>query len=122
MIKFRAWDKENRKIRDILSLHTLTGMAELDNGKYKLYPDEIIVMQSTGHFDINSQEIFEGDVVKIRDSNEIGIVKRDPHEPRLFVDYNKGSKCKLQLMELVAELFFTVIGNVYENRDLLENL
>ena len=85
--------------------------------------EDVILMQSTGLKDRNGKEIFEGDILAVETDDEVINVK-------VFWDkkhalYMFESK-KFNEEELLAELAednaypFEVIGNIYENQDILE--
>ncbi|MCF0171769.1 MAG: hypothetical protein HUJ87_14845 [Fusobacterium varium] len=59
MIKsnLRFWDKKNKKMLKIEDIPTITLTEVIKNYK---------VMHSTGYFDKNNIEIFEGDILKIQ--------------------------------------------------------
>lgn len=111
--KFRAWDKETK---------TMNGMAEIyrnRNQEIELHPrdENIILMQSTGLFDKNGKEIFEGDIVLVLDSpytvfydNERGSYRLKPHDDRWNVDY---------MSNFSHGGNFEVVGNIYENKEQL---
>ena len=80
MIKFRAWDKENKIMLAVNNICNLFWDSKFIEG-YELVPDpkgkreydlidhridfaDAILMQSTGLVDVNAQEIFEDDIVK----------------------------------------------------------
>lgn len=75
--------------------------------------DDIILMQSTGLFDKNGREIFEGDLLNIYDE----VVKK------VFFSY--GAFC-IDLLNNGTPLHafgknqLDVIGNIYENPELVE--
>ncbi|MFI3887597.1 YopX family protein [Streptococcus parauberis] len=76
MIKFRAWDKANKKICDVKAWSELNGgevtiKRDGENASYVVSLDDIILMQSTGLFDKNGVEIFEGDVVNFMVPNKM---------------------------------------------------
>lgn len=78
--------------------------------------DNVILMQSTGLFDVNGKEIFEGDVVVVLGEMytvfydaEKGSFRLKPHDKRWHTDY----------MSNYAHDSFEIIGNVYENPELL---
>ena len=81
-------------------------------------------MQSTGLFDKNGKEIFEGDVVRMRnprDRRQIGMfqVVRVANSPMLgLLDKNLTTEI-FNLYEHMRN-YYEIIGNVYENPEMLE--
>lgn len=117
--KFRAWDKETK---------TMNGMAEIyrnRNQEIELRPrdEKIILMQSTGLFDKNGKEIFEGDVVRMRnprDRRQIGKfqVVRVANSPMLGLLDKKLTTEIFNLYEHMRN-YYEIAGNIYENPELL---
>lgn len=119
--KFRAWDKETK---------TMNGMAEIyrnRNQEIELHPrdDEIILMQSTGLHDKNGKEIFEGDI--IRYNIDVVDIKRHPTLGFYTVLDGRegffGDGMSIDDFEEDAKEFSKtaeIIGNIYENPELLE--
>lgn len=88
--------------------------------------DDIILMQSTGLFDKNGVEIFEGDVVNAcgYDSDQGRIYKTTDFTG--VIVYRKNSFC-LQCGDFLDSWWandeeIEVIGNIYENPELLESV
>ena len=118
--KFRAWDKETK---------TMNGMAEIyrnRNQEIELRPrdENIILMQSTGLHDKNGKEIFEGNIVRMRnprDRRQIGMfqVVRVANSPMLGLLDKKLTTEIFNLYEHMRN-YYEIIGNVYENPELLE--
>ena len=119
--KFRAWDKQDKIISEVLSIDFLINVAELyyrkEDEQYVKPFSDIILEQSTGLKDKNGKEIFEGDIFEYP---HLGITKA-------VVVYKHGN-WYLNNLELENEhdLLWTecelgeVIGNIYENPELLE--
>ena len=87
--------------------------------------EDIILMQSTGLFDKNGKELFEGDVIAIEvDDTET------PINARVFQDSKIGvlmfnvfeDNEDVPMVELLEDnsVAFEIIGNIYENPGLLE--
>ena len=79
---------------------------------------DVVLMRSTGLKDLNGVEIFEGDIVRFFDSLytvfydiKEGSYRLKPHDDRWVVDY---------MSNFSSEESFEVIGNIYENPELLE--
>lgn len=87
--------------------------------------DEIELMQSTGLVDKNGKEIFDGDIVRMRnprDRRQIGMfqVVRVANSPMLGLLDKKLTTEIFNLYEHMRN-YYEVKGNIYENPELLEN-
>lgn len=137
--KFRAWfiiGEEMIAAGDILAIdfennellaqevYFERGLAvERDENRYRF--DEINLMQSTGLKDKNYKEIFEGDIitngtsiVDVKSHPTLGFYTVVNGEERFF-----GSNTSIKDFENDVEEFSSVteiIGNIYENPELLE--
>ena len=123
--KFRAWHKELGRMMSISDMwFNVDSLGEIGlndsvmNDYITVSPDEIELMQSTGLFDKNNKEIFEGDIVRVLDSpytvfydNERGSYRLKPHDDRWNVDY---------MSNFSHGGNFEVVGNIYENKELLD--
>ena len=121
-IKFRAWDKENEKMMKVLSLHLENKEISVkENGTFHLFRMQDL-MQYTGVKDKNGKEIYEGDIV---------LIKLDETSTwhKTVVGFKKGAFiASLIDGEDYIYIFnrgfdnndFEVIGNIYENKKLLE--
>lgn len=128
--KFRAWHKELERMMSVQTIWLDEGeISELElddsfmNDSIPVYRDEVALMQSTGLFDKNGQEIWEGDVVRVTCEHPIdfpdcqGVVRM--LEGRYMVCDDKNERGS----ELFSEIFLNeVIGNTYENPELVEGL
>lgn len=130
--KFRAWEPDTKFMNDqvrVTSNRFGDGeiLVEATDGFGWIEVKTEYLMQSTGLKDNNGVGIFEGDLVKITVSNgfdyldgNLTIVKKS--------DYHAGVICELlsnNLEYLITDeadtgYRYEVVGNIYENPELLE--
>lgn len=127
-IKFRAWDKRAKQMYQVKNLglgkeswlRTATNYGKHpETGYNKFYPSEVEIMQYTGLKDKNRVEIYEGDIVRIKSNpmDMTGYIIYDDFDLafELRDDENESQEC-LWYQEQELE----VIGNIYNNPELLE--
>ena len=125
-IKFRAWDKEKKRMRHPEIL--VANNKDLDIWRFydemnelpKLPPKrDIVLMQYTGLKDKNGKEIYEGDILRwfVKDLENIGWV--------VYEEYDTAFSCKVikpvQNIWVKLNAFdYEIIGDVYRNPELLK--
>lgn len=123
--KFRVWMKSLKWMCDVTNISFDSKFVDIcQQGDTERYTemsvefDEITLMQSTGLFDRNGKEIFEGDIVKM---------SKDVYsEPTYYeVVRHRGGAYRLESKQHGCELWLRhtdceVVGNVYENKELLD--
>lgn len=125
-IKFRAWDKGEKKMVIHPSLWTMDLNGGLFYGNAKMTKDDnvfdypITIMQFTGLLDKNGKEIYEGDIVVLicEQSCGYGIRRQNPRiiewkEQLNSIGFNLG------LGRYKKGGKYEIIGNIYENPELL---
>jgi uncharacterized phage protein (TIGR01671 family) len=134
-IKFRAWDKSNKRFvpDDELQVHTL-GANITSNGINRTLDILGIaydLSQFTGLKDKNGKEIYEGDILGIWESTIVDDEMADKKNyevewggldyPAFTLDgWEYGEMNPLSEISMSGDWEYEVIGNIYENDDLLE--
>ena len=113
-LKFRAWLKDEKRMIDVNEMTFINNEVYLISDVTDFYTyEEFKLMQSTGLFDENGKEIFNGDIVLIYG------------EKISKVFYSQGSFC-VDILNGGTPLHgfspkqLEVIGNVWENPELVE--
>lgn len=131
--RYRAWHDELCRMMLVKTIFFYANeLEELElndsimDDTIPVYPDEIKLMQSTGLHDKNGKEIFEGDIVT--DGDVTSDIKY--HQTLGFYMIGKygfsvpfGQGVDVEYFEEFADHVsktFEVIGNIYENPELLE--
>lgn len=123
MIKFRAWDKELQTMLDVSLIDFKKRVLVGEHWKFGetnfMSFDDIKLMQSTGLKDKNGKEVFIGDIIKC--------TRGCPHEVYLVKEYGGtyiGGMPAIYLKGIREGYAWTeheeILGNVYENPELLE--
>ncbi|MDD5006468.1 MAG: YopX family protein [Candidatus Omnitrophica bacterium] len=130
-IKFRAWDKDASKMFDVNILAIGFGAGAYSYPESNDEEEAIqvgtddsnrILMQFTGLFDKQGKDIYEGDIIKMmggyggdfKTKEFMAVVKYEENGffatselPFMYPDHSWWDGCE-------------VIGNIYENKDLLK--
>jgi len=135
-IEFRAWHKQERKMYEVIALHlgVQHGMARGDcvnyvglYGKSKLYieGEEVELLEYTGLKDCKGEKIYEGDIVKVDsglDELKVSVIE---YKQGCFITKGIHSRKYSSLSTWVAFSdtmeYIEIIGNIYENKELLSN-
>ena len=121
-LKFRAWDKSQKYM-------AYQGNPDLETlSSFMFHFGEDIVLQSTGFFDKNGKEIFEGDILS--DWNAV-----DGNQVKSFLQvfwcnidgawkldssFNKDKSSGDLLSEEMMSFVYEISGNIYENPELVQ--
>ncbi|GGE47948.1 hypothetical protein GCM10011391_28400 [Pullulanibacillus camelliae] len=134
-IKFRAWDRNEKNMVKVTGIifsavqHTLVRYRYVnDKGKTideQSHIDEegfgsVVLMQYTGLKDKNDKEIYEGDIVVLYNTQEGNVSGRVYWDELLgrYLVFRDEDKL-YDLYEFLSEEM-NIIGNIYENPELLK--
>lgn len=120
-IKFRAWDGVEKRMYEVKEIKFIG----LNSEPYKVFIDygyqveEPILMQYTNLKDKNGKEIYEGDIVIRSEEPSIKAVIEWDED---ICGFNADLKYEPRdFMELYRRGRIEIIGNIYENPNLLSN-
>ena len=117
-IKFRAWDKRHNSMEYINDLYWFE-----ENGIHDFNDDNYIFMQNTGLKDKNGKEIYDSDVVKVTWGSGKIVFYEVKYCESLGYHYLRDTKNKEDddIICIYDYSQMDVIGNVFNNPELLKN-
>ena len=129
--KYRAWYKEWKEMGRVGEIRfDLDGSVSVVLFKGNFLDvsgprEKIIFMQSTGLKDKNGKEIFEGDIITngqnvmcMKRHNTLGFYIEEKGKVEFIADCADLAEFEADVKEI--EDFIEIIGNIYENPELLE--
>ena len=124
-MKFRAWDKVSETMHKVEGIRfgingaRVISLAEMNryNNNHTRWHTDIELLQSTGLFDKNGKEIFEGHIVKDTDGyvGYIAFLKQEMGYVVVYKTYDKRLGHRYRLDDGHLE----ILGNIYEHPHLL---
>lgn len=131
-LEFRAWDKLKKKVQDVAAINFVEGYATLwkhigsSRSTYLAELNSLELLEFTGLLDKNKKKIFEGDILKTTSKRVLGMPADRPFE-RIIKWQGESASFVMSGIKQGYECFFIgmlseweVIGNIYENPELLE--
>ena len=117
-IKFRAWDKYHNSMEYINDLYWFE-----ENGIHNFNDDNYVFMQNTGLKDKNGREIYDSDIVKVTWGSGKIVFYEVKYCESLGYHYLRDTKNKEDddIICIYDYSQMDVIGNVFDNPELLKN-
>ena len=128
--KYKVWDKKRAEMINLIAInfHKYIPMDDLtcscSDGPITRNFQDVVLMQSTGTKDKNGVEIYEGDILKLHaiflaPDDKIGYLEYSPkYGYSIILEGNR--LYRQEYWASTNKLNYEVIGNIYENPELLE--
>jgi len=120
--EYRAWDGESIIIPKYLCQMDTLVMPYPDFVNEETYPKSmpVILIQYTGLKDKNGNKIFNGDIVKYIDYDDVIHTSEVKYEDGCFVVWSLDDSA-FGSVPYLKNFKVEIIGNIYQNKELLNN-
>ena len=128
--RYRAWDKKCLSMHEVrcinlFSKNILCAGKKITDAEFILGYNEFFLMQFTGFKDVDTKNIYEGDIVQFLKFDDIslriiGVVEYYSETASFIIN------CKSKYENLKGEYYFkkdrnyTIVGNIFEHPELLK--
>ncbi len=128
-IKFRAWDKEKKRMYADVGIFPFPWNERTQNNSWSFsadgttvnpYHENIALMQSTGLKDKNDSEIYEGDILGLDGGGELLLFPVEYEDGCFGIRTNAKDLAELKYYIDMSFVDMEVVGNIHENPELLE--
>lgn len=124
--KFRAWSPKFEKMYGVTLIDFINGdvgLKDKNGGVAMSNLDSLSIMQSTGLFDKNGMEIFEGDLIQwfygeseiLEQKGVVDVVWKNG----AFRPFDEADGTLYDLLEMCKHDWYEVVGNIHNNPELL---
>ena len=114
-VRFRAWDKKRKEMIPVYSINFETKLINMEYA-WRMFK-EVEIMQSTNKRDDKGNYIYEGDIV----DNPYGYIEFYDDSNGFYITPINNNLTKIPLYRY-GDRKINVIGNIYENKELLERI
>ncbi|HHO6115128.1 TPA: YopX family protein [Staphylococcus aureus] len=133
MPKYRVWDRYTKKMHEVAELDFVNDEVHYDYTevienflKTRDFKD-VELMQSTGLKDVYGKEIYDGDIAEFKYPHdkrfkEIGIITHSAEKACFVIKMIRDTIQEFDLYIGVANSYLKVIGNKFNNPELLEEI
>lgn len=127
-IKFRVFDKQLKTMHivgeiqhdSLIIKNNQVIYYNLQNGESSEEFSDYVLMQFTGLEDKSGKKIYEGDILGAYDEKPLYVKWSEEHAAFVFVDYFDPFGTTILTTDDISYEAFEIIGNIYENPELLE--
>ncbi|HCW3603715.1 TPA: hypothetical protein OXJ23_002243 [Staphylococcus aureus] len=129
--KYRVWDEYTGRIHDVVGFDFIENEVHYENyaeAEALIHArdfKDVELMQSTGLKDVYGKEIYDGDIAEFKYPHdkrfkEIGIITHSAEKACFVIKMIRDTIQEFELYRGVANSYLKVIGNKFNNPELLE--